>query len=612
MAALDFPNSPAVGDKWPQIPGQPVYTWDGEKWVTMGAQIEGPGDMIPLEDEAVGSPGTSGKYSREDHVHPLTAGEVNRTYVDDQDALRVLKAGDTMSGPLVLPADPTANLQAATKQYVDSHAGGGAASAVTFAPGGNVAATNVQAAIAELDNEKVAKAGDTMTGPLALPADPTANLQASTKQYVDAVALLVPHAATVTPLAGATIGAVGTSVKYAREDHVHPGGSGGGGGASLAISDTPPAGAADGSLWWESDSGQLYVRYNDGNSSQWVVVAAPSTSFTAAAPIDALAYNGIQINGSMDISQELGTAGGVNPSTGYALDGYLMTLGGTMAVTPIQAATTLFPGFRYCLAVTTQTAQPSLGASDNINIIQKIEGLRCSRLSWGTANAQPITIGFWSGHTRPGVYSLSVRNNAGNRSYAAAYTHAASVIPQYNVITIPGDTVGTWPTDNTSSIVINFCLASGATYIAPSANTWQAGIYVAAPGQVNSVAATTDILRITGVTVHPGIQAPSAAQSPLIMRPPDQELQLCKRYWQTVYAVLENQLAAGAQLAAGFTFVPEMRVTPTLNAFTQDAAASIGALQYLFTTNKKFAVQATTTGAGRQYFYGHLSADARM
>ena len=44
--------------------------------------------------------------------------------------------------------------------------GGGAASGVTFAPTGNVASTNVQAAIAEVDSEKVAKAGDTMTGPL--------------------------------------------------------------------------------------------------------------------------------------------------------------------------------------------------------------------------------------------------------------------------------------------------------------------------------------------------------------------------------------------------------------------------------------------------------------
>jgi hypothetical protein len=39
------------------------------------------------------------------------------------------------------------------------------------------------------------------------------------------------------------------------------------------IQDTPPAGAADNTLWWESDTGVLYVRYNDGDSTQWVIAA---------------------------------------------------------------------------------------------------------------------------------------------------------------------------------------------------------------------------------------------------------------------------------------------------------------------------------------------------
>ena len=36
----------------------------------------------------------------------------------------VLRSGDTMTGDLVLPADPTLDLQAATKHYVDTHGGG--------------------------------------------------------------------------------------------------------------------------------------------------------------------------------------------------------------------------------------------------------------------------------------------------------------------------------------------------------------------------------------------------------------------------------------------------------------------------------------------------------
>ncbi len=65
---------------------------------------------------------------------------------------RLLKAGDTMTGPLVLPADPTLALQAATKQYTDNglaakapaihtHAGGDITTAVVNATNAGTAAT---------------------------------------------------------------------------------------------------------------------------------------------------------------------------------------------------------------------------------------------------------------------------------------------------------------------------------------------------------------------------------------------------------------------------------------------------------------------------------------
>jgi len=38
------------------------------------------------------------------------------------------------------------------------------------------------------------------------------------------------------------------------------------------VSDTPPSNPANGALWYESDSGILFIWYNDGNSSQWVQV----------------------------------------------------------------------------------------------------------------------------------------------------------------------------------------------------------------------------------------------------------------------------------------------------------------------------------------------------
>jgi hypothetical protein len=45
---------------------------------------------------------------------------------------------------------------------------------------------------------------------------------------------------------------------------------GGAGGASVIISDTPPVDPAKGTLWYESDTGNTFIFYEDADSSQWV------------------------------------------------------------------------------------------------------------------------------------------------------------------------------------------------------------------------------------------------------------------------------------------------------------------------------------------------------
>ncbi len=47
--------------------------------------------------------------------------------------------------------------------------------------------------------------------------------------------------------------------------------SGVAGGAAIAA--TPPT-VTNGALWWDSTGGQLYVGYNDGNSTQWVIASS--------------------------------------------------------------------------------------------------------------------------------------------------------------------------------------------------------------------------------------------------------------------------------------------------------------------------------------------------
>ena len=70
----------------------------------------------------------------------------------------------------------------------------------------------------------------------------------------------------------------------------------GGGGAATSIGDEPPADPVDGQLWWESDSGSLFIWYSDADSSQWVPAAigmpgpAGPPGGLGEAPIDGQQY----------------------------------------------------------------------------------------------------------------------------------------------------------------------------------------------------------------------------------------------------------------------------------------------------------------------------------
>ena len=56
------------------------------------------------------------------------------------------------------------------------------------------------------------------------------------------------------------------------------------------IGSLPPSAPVEGDLWWNSDSGQLYIRYIDTDGGQWVsaTVNPPVTNLNSDAVIDAI------------------------------------------------------------------------------------------------------------------------------------------------------------------------------------------------------------------------------------------------------------------------------------------------------------------------------------
>ena len=84
------------------------------------------------------------------------------------------------------------------------------------------------------------------------------------------------------PSNGDTFTANGVVYTYNATQTLWKTSSAGGGGSSVTVSDTAPTSPSDGDQWFNSTDGSLLVYYNDGSSSQWVVVSGPAGADGAA------------------------------------------------------------------------------------------------------------------------------------------------------------------------------------------------------------------------------------------------------------------------------------------------------------------------------------------
>jgi hypothetical protein len=334
------------------------------------------------------------------------------------------------------------------------------------------------------------------------------------------------------------------------------------GGATILTGDTPPVGAGDNTLWLETDTGILFFKWNDGNSSQWVALAsgtsgavlysnpqtltAPQKSQAraniSAASLEALADQNLIINGSMAISQELtlGGVGGFSTATAkYACDGWMVSTNYAGSVTVYYGTEVGVGGGFAANCVLSVSAASAATATSYFGIMQQVEGNRWARLNWGTSNAQPISVGFWASSEQvSGVATFAVRNNAGNRSYCVPFN--LSTTGTYFTFTIPGCTDGTWPRDNTTGMNILVMSQVGSNFKAPTANAWVTGNYFGAPTQGDLHSAGANAIRIWGVTVIPGTIPVPQELAPFAMRLYDQELALCQRYYEKTYPLADQ------------------------------------------------------------------------
>jgi len=190
-------------------------------------------------------------------------------------------------------------------------------------------------------------------------------------------------------------------------------------------------------------------------------------------------------------------------------------------------------GFTNYLRIQTTTADATIASQ--FYILRTLwEGLQTRDFLWGTANAKTITVSFWVRGSITGTYSFALTNATATRFYVATYVINSANTWEKKIVTIPGDTVGTWVTDTTQNLVFTIPVGVAAFRQTGTTNQWvTSGTELdQATGAVNIIQTLNATLDFTGMQMEIG-----SAATPYEYKPFALELQLCQRLFEKSYDI---------------------------------------------------------------------------
>ena len=270
------------------------------------------------------------------------------------------------------------------------------------------------------------------------------------------------------------------------------------------------------------------------------------------------------INGNMVIDQRNSGASVSTTATNtvaYTVDRFFYYVSQASKFTVQQNAGSVTPpvGFTNYLGVTSSSAY-TVGSTEQFSISQRIEGYNISDFAWGTANAKTVTLSFWVYSSLTGTFGGAINNISYNRTYPFIYSIGLANNWTYITITIPGDTTGTWSTNNGLGLALSFGLGCGSG-TSGTAGSWGTSGAVSATGAVSVVGTSGATFYITGVQLEQGSVA-TPFERPLYSK----QLADCQRYY-FVPATNSNALYAANFASAAFFLMKypvTMRVNPTV------------------------------------------------
>ena len=364
------------------------------------------------------------------------------------------------------------------------------------------------------------------------------------------------------------------------------------------IADAAPANPANGQLWWESDTGILWVYYNDGNSSQWVQAGG------VYAPVGTAETRNRIVNGAMQVSQEYGNTafGPAVTLAGHNADQWNTGTGTSPGTATTQRVQVTTPnGSKDRWRCTVGTAKAALAAGDYVTVTQAIEGVRIADFLWGSAGARQIVLRFgWK--SPAGTYSVNLGNSGSGRTYLVNFTITAGQANTNTVQTliIPGDVTGTWPTDTSGGIYLSFSIACGTTYQGVAG--WQNGGKLGTASNTNGMATAGAVFELFDVGLY--LDPDRTGVAPAWQMPDEaEELRACMRYWEGVGITISTN----STLSNTSWFQAQKRVPPAL---TLTAGTAAGATFGVMALSQLVGIRQLAASSGISD--GFLVANARM
>ena len=330
------------------------------------------------------------------------------------------------------------------------------------------------------------------------------------------------------------------------------------------------------------------------------------------------------INGAMNVAQR-GTSFTSISSNTYTSDRWQLQAAGDGRSTITQSTTVPNNNFLYSMKVDVTTADTSLGATDLQSFTQRIEGNAMYQLGLGTSSAKSFTVSFWVRSNKTGTYCVAIRNASGGRSITSEYSISSADTWEHKVITFSGDTTGTYSTNNSEGINLNFVLLAGTNHDGKTADTWEANTAFATDNQVNLFDNTSNEWYVTGVQLEVG-----SAATEFEHRSFEEELAACQRYYKrynvgsdTAYSrlVVSTYSDTTSRFYVTMQLPVELRTTPTiaqssltLNGQAVTSVANVGgtqAMSFVFNhggsiaTNNQYQVYGAS-GTGTLEFIAEL------